>query len=264
VGSKTKTENEKGWLWCFNDADGKPLWHVDFPRGIWASPALDPAKKHVFVGCNNGMFYCFEMGSGKLVWKRQIGNRIWSSAAVTDGCVVVGTRDGRVWCLDEDTGKPIWVFNEGFDIDATPCVCGGMIVIGSQDGWVFCIGEAPASEKMNTHWFTKAFPVKVWPDHNGAGIVTVQSPAPKPGLYNDTSSGSRDHFLTPVYGPAYAGAKGKAGAAATGKTKAKAAGKAGGKAGAKLRPAPPPPGGTPIAPGVTPPSTEDEGTKQGA
>jgi len=135
---------------------------------------------------------------------------------------------------------------------------------------VFCIGEAPAGEKMNAHWFSKTFPVRVWPDHNPGnpsdrlGIVTVQSPAPKPGLYNDTSSGSRDHFLTPVYGPAYAGAKGKAGAAATGKTKAKAGVKAGGKAGAKVKPAPPPPGGTPIAPGVTPPATEDEGTKQGA
>ncbi len=235
VGAKTGKEGERGFLWCINDANGKAVWHVDFPRGIWATPALDPAKKRLYVGCNNGMFYCFQMADGKLVWKRQLGNRIWSSAAVTDGCIVVGVRDGRVWCLDEETGKPIWAFNEGFDIDATPCVCDGLIVIGSQDGWVYCIGEAPKGEKMNSHWFTKTFPVRVWPDHNPAGIVTVSNPAPKPGLYNDTSAGSREHYLTPVYGPAYVKAK------ATAKPKP------------KPRPAPPPAGEMPVAPGVKAP-----------
>jgi outer membrane protein assembly factor BamB len=232
VGAKTGKEGERGFLWCFGATTGKPIWHVDFPRGIWATPALDPAKKMVYVGCNNGMFYAFRMADGKLVWKRQLGNRIWSSAAVTDGCIVVGVRDGRVWCLDEDTGKPIWVFSEGFDIDATPCVAGGTIVIGSQNGWVYCIGEAPAGQKVNPHWFNTVFPVKKWADHNPEGIVTINSPAPDPRSYTDTNAGCTTHLRTPCYGPAYV------------------------KPRPKPKPAPPPANPL-VAPGVTPPNTEE-------
>lgn len=204
VGSKTGKTAEKGHLWCLEAGTGKPVWHVPMARGIWATVALNPTKDRLYVGCNNGVFYALRMTDGGLVWKRNLGSRIWSSAAVADGCVVVGVRDGRLWCLDEDTGAPVWMFDDGFDIDATPCVAGGMIVIGSQNGWIYAIGEAAPEEAINPHWFVTRFPPRGRTDHNPYGIVTVQSPAPPPGTYNDTSAHCTANLFKPVYGPGFA------------------------------------------------------------
>lgn len=203
VGSKTGKTGETGYVWCFDAKTGKALWHLDMPRGVWATPALNPAKDRLYIGCNNGVLYTLKMSDGSLVWKKKLGNRIWSSAAVTDGCIVVGVRDGRVWCLEEDTGKPLWVFDDGFDIDATPCVANGDIIIGSQDGWVYCIGEGAENEPLNSHWFTATIPMPRRLDHNPKGIVTVKNPAPAPGTYQDTSSHYLKNFHKPVYGPGY-------------------------------------------------------------
>jgi outer membrane protein assembly factor BamB len=203
VGCATGDTGEKGHLWCLDAATGKRVWHVDFPRGIWATVAINSAKKRLYVGCNNGVFYALRMGDGGLVWKVRLADRIWGSAAVADGAVVVGCRNGRLWCLEEDTGRPMWVFNDGFDIDATPCVAGGLIVIGSQNGWVYCIGESAPGEKLNSHWFADRFPVKKWPDRNPVGIFTIPNPAPVPKTYNDTSARCTTNLLKPVYGPAY-------------------------------------------------------------
>lgn len=203
VGCATGNTGEKGHLWCLDALTGKRIWHLDFPRGIWATVALNPAKKRLYVGCNDGVFYALRMGDGSLVWKVRLADRIWSSAAVASGLVLVPCRNGRLWCLDENTGQPVWVFNDGFDFDATPCVAGGLIIIGSQNGWVYCIGEAPRGEKLNAHWFANTFPVKKWPDRNPAGILTIANPAPPPKTYDDTSAYVTRNLLKPVYGPAY-------------------------------------------------------------
>jgi outer membrane protein assembly factor BamB len=200
VGSATGDTGEKGHLWSFDAATGKTRWHLLFPRGFWATPAVNPETGNLYIGCNNGVFYALRLKDGGLVWKKKLGNRIWGSAAVTDGCVVVGVRDGRVWCLEEASGKPLWVFDEGFDIDATPCVAGGQIIIGSQNGWVYGIGEAPAGEPLNPHWFTTTLPMRRRLDQNPAGITTVNNPAPEPVTYQDTSARCRTHFHQPMYG----------------------------------------------------------------
>jgi outer membrane protein assembly factor BamB len=200
VGCATGDYGEKGHFWCLDAATGKAIWHVPTERGFWATAAINPEKGRVYIGCNNGVMYAFDAANGKIVWERKLGNRIWSSAAVTDGCIVVGVRDGRVWCLNEDTGEPIWVFDEGFDIDASPLVAGGKIIIGSQDGWVYAIGEAPEGEEINPHWFADSFPLKLTFDHNPAGIITRESPAPIPETYQDTDSHCTDHLRQPVYG----------------------------------------------------------------
>jgi len=139
--------------------------------------------------------------NGELLWKHKLGNRIWGSPVVADGCIFVPTRDGRLWCLAEEEGTPIWVFDEGVDIDATPCVAGGMVFIGSQNGWVYGIGAVAAGEEVNPHWFSTSFPVRRRPDRNPAGIITIENPAPPPVEYGDTSSGARENYLQPVYGP---------------------------------------------------------------
>ncbi|MCX7600052.1 MAG: PQQ-binding-like beta-propeller repeat protein [Armatimonadetes bacterium] len=203
VGCATGNTGEKGHLWCLDAATGKRIWHLAFPRGIWATVAINPEKKRLYVGCNDGVFYALRTGNGGLVWKVRLADRIWSSAAVANGLVLVPCRNGRLWCLDEDTGQPVWVFNDGFDFDATPCVAGGLIIIGSQNGWVYCIGEAAPGEKLNTHWFADRFPVKKWPDRNPTGILTVPNPAPSPKTYNDTSAYITTNLLRPVYGPGY-------------------------------------------------------------
>lgn len=256
VGAETGEGDRSGFLWCINEADGKPVWHLTFSRGIWATPALDPATGRLYVGCNNGMLYCLRMADGKLVWKRLLGNRIWSSAAVTGGCVVVGVRNGQVWCLDADTGNPMWVFNAGYDIDATPCVCDGLIVIGSQNGWVYCIGEAGPKDKLDTHWFTTTFPLKKWPKPSSAGIVTVKSPAPAPHTPSDTSASCTAHLRQPVYGPAYAKRKTAASVKLAARSRAATKTKATPARAPRLvggGPAPPPPGVMPRAPEASQP-----------
>lgn len=204
VGCATGDEGETGHLWCVDAANGKPIWHVPFARGIWATVAINPACGRLDVGCNNGYFYSLRMADGALIWKRKLGNRIWGSAAVTDGCIIVGVRDGRVWCLEEETGTPIWVFDDGYDLDATPLVAGGMIVIGSQNGWVYAIGEAAEDEPINPHWFMTEFPTRRRPDHDSQSIRTIANPAPIPQTYTDTSAATRANLLKPIYGPAHA------------------------------------------------------------
>jgi outer membrane protein assembly factor BamB len=208
VGCATGDEAEKGHLWCVDAKSGKAVWHRAFPRGFWATAAINPATGRLYIGNNNGVFYCLDMAKGATIWERKLGARIWGSAAVTDGCVVVGVRDGRLWCLDENTGVPIWVFDDGVatsygDIDATPCVAGGMIVIGSQNGWVYGIGESPAGQPTDPHWFLTAAPFNTRPDNATRGVRTTVNPAPAPKTYTDTSARNTDHLRVPVRGPGY-------------------------------------------------------------
>jgi outer membrane protein assembly factor BamB len=203
----TGDENETGHVWCIDLDTGEKIWHVPMSRGIWASPAINPDKAALYIGCANGWFYALRMEDGSLIWKKDLNHRIWSSAAVTDGCVLVGVRDGLLWNLDENTGDPIWVFNDGFDIDATPCVADGLIIMGSQSGWVYCIGEAMEDEEINSHWFETDFPMHQRPDRNSSGIVTISNPAPPPGTYQDTSHFYREGIYEPVYGPGWRSAE---------------------------------------------------------
>jgi outer membrane protein assembly factor BamB len=198
VGSPTDAGHITGHVWCLDAVTGEQVWRVDTPGGVWATAAINPDRRRLYVGCNGGEFYCLDADTGDVVWQRSLGSRIWSSAAVTDGCVVVGVRNGKVWCLDEDDGSPIWVFDDGFDIDATPCVADGMIVIGSQDGWVYGIGEAPADQPINRHWFRDPEALTRRCDHDPEGIATIRSSAPPPATWHDTSSACRDHYYQPV------------------------------------------------------------------
>jgi len=203
VGSPTRSGRVAGRLWCIDAATGDMIWKARLPRGVWASPAVNPDRGRVYIGCNNGVLYCFDADTGDLVWKRHLGSRIWSSAAVTDGCVVVGVRDGgTLWCLNEDDGSPIWAFDDGFDIDATPCVAGGMIVVGSQNGWVYGIGEAPEYEPINPHWFRTSEMLTQPTDHDPTGIPTIYSSAPAPRTWRDTHAGCTDNLYYPVRAPA--------------------------------------------------------------
>jgi outer membrane protein assembly factor BamB len=192
---------EIGHLWSFDLRTGKPIWHVTAPRGFWATPSINPKKGILYLGCNDGVLYARRIADGSLVWKKQLGNRIWGSAAVTDGCLLVGVRDGRFWCLDEDTGDPIWVFDSGFDIDATPLVADGLIIIGSQDGWIYAIGEAPAGEEIDSQWFATEFPMRSRLPRDSTGIPTIESPAPAPLTYQDTSARTTENLLRPISAP---------------------------------------------------------------
>ncbi len=206
VGCATGNTGETGHFWCIDEATGESIWHLDMSRGIWGTPAINPDKGVVYIGCANGYIYALSMEDGSLVWKRDLYSRIWSSPVVVDGCVLVGVRDGRFWNLDEDTGEPIWVFDDLFDIDATPCVANGMIVIGSQNGWVYCIGEADEDEEIDTDWFCVDFPMtrRLFRDSDAEDrILTIENPAPSPRAYNDTNAYIRDNYHVPVYGSGY-------------------------------------------------------------
>jgi outer membrane protein assembly factor BamB len=203
VASATGDSNETGHLWCLDAATGKAVWHLPFPRGFWASPALDVQQGLLCIGNADGYFYALRMDDGTTVWKRNLHARIWGSAALSDGCAVVGVRDGRLWCLELATGEPLWAFDTPGDIDSTPCVSGGQILTGDQQGMVYCIGEAPHGETVNGHWFVTKFPQSQRLDHDASGIPLNANPAPPPGTYQDTHGGCRDNYLTPVYGPGY-------------------------------------------------------------
>lgn len=200
VGCATGDYGERGHLWCFDAETGSVIWHRRFPRGFWATAALNPALGRLYIGCNNGTFYAVRMADAVDVWTRQLGGRVWGSAAVVDDCVLVGVRDGRFWCLNERDGAPIWVFDDGGDIDATPCVVNGRILIGSQSTWVYCIGEAGIDEAINPHWFVTDFPLKGRTDHDPDGISTARNPAPAPATYRDTGARYRKGIYRPVYG----------------------------------------------------------------
>jgi len=204
--SATGDVDESGHVWCVDLETGEEVWHVRMSRGVWATPAINPDKNAIYVGCANGDLSALSMDDGGLIWKRDLYSRIWSSPVVTDGVVLVGVRDGRFWCLDEDTGNPIWCFDDLFDFDATPCVADGLIIVGSQNGWVYCIGEAGEDEDVDTNWFAVDFPMprRLFRSRDAENAVrTIDNPAPQPRLYNDTSAYIRDHYLEPVYGPAW-------------------------------------------------------------
>jgi outer membrane protein assembly factor BamB len=206
--SKTKTDVETGRVFAVDAKTSKLLWERNLPRGVWATVAINPARKRLYVGCNNGVVYCLKSGTGETVWTRDLHGRIWSSPVVSGGCVLVGVRNGTLWCLEEEGGKPVWVFDSGADIDATPALADGTIVIGNQYGWVFGIGEdesAPA--KPNPHWFRTGPDFSRATDHGGTGIPTYKTHAETPKAYQDTDAACRDHYREPVYGPAYDGPK---------------------------------------------------------
>lgn len=200
VSCATGDSNERGHFWCFSAGSGKVIWHEEFTRGFWATAAINPERKAIYIGNANGYFYAMNLNDGSLIWKRNLGARIWGSAAVTDGCVIVGVRDGRLWCLDEVTGVPIWAFDPGGDINATPLVAGGIIVIGNQNGWVYALGESEADEQIDKSWFVTEFPQKKRLYANTKNVLTIKNTAPDPGTYSDTSAHFRKDIYKPVYG----------------------------------------------------------------
>ncbi len=192
-----------GKVSCVDVGSGEYVWRKDLPRGVWATVAVNPVLKRLYVGCNNGTLYCLDPTDGSTIWERKLtGARIWSSPVVVDGCILVGVRDGTLWCLDEEISEPLWVFDEGFDIDATPAVADGKIVIGSQSGWVYCIGEDPQQVDLDPHWFRAGPEFSVATDHAGAA-PTVVSSAPDPETYQDTHAACSENLRLPVYGPGY-------------------------------------------------------------
>ncbi len=193
-----------GKVSCVDVGKGEYVWRKDLPRGVWATVAVIPDLRRLYVGCNDGKRYCLSPDDGSTIWERQLtGARIWSSPVVADGCVLVGVRDGTLWCLDEETSEPIWVFDDGLDIDATPAVADGRIVVGSQGGWVYCLGEDASQKALDLHWFRSGPGYGLATDHAGGTTPTIVSSAPDPETHQDTHAACTENLRVPVYGPGY-------------------------------------------------------------
>ncbi len=198
------TPTRRGTCGASTPRRARAIWHLPFPRGFWASPALNAEKGRLYIGNADGYFYALRMSDGGLVWKRNLDARIWGSAAVTDGCVVVG-RARRARVVPERGQRRAAV---------------GLRHAGRHRRHALRLRRAdrhrrPAGQRLLHRRSARRARRSIRTgslrnsrsparsDHAMNGIPQPRNPAPEPGTYQDTNAGCVDHLLEPVPGPAY-------------------------------------------------------------
>jgi outer membrane protein assembly factor BamB len=143
--------NAAGQLTAVDVHDGAPLWTWQDPSNaaLDGSPAVDPVKRLVFVGGNDGTLDAISIASGKLAWSKTVGGHV--SAPVTGGGkVYVTTSTGKVEAVAETTGAKAWSVSTGTAISAAPSLETGSstLVVTESSGSVLGLASGTGA----THW----------------------------------------------------------------------------------------------------------------
>lgn len=110
---------------CFNEADGKLLWKVEYPcpyqvsygAGPRTTPTIDGDKVYTLGAM--GDLYCVNLNNGEVVWKKNLPKEynaevpFWgfSGSPLVDGnrlICVVGGKGSVAVAFDKNTGKELW------------------------------------------------------------------------------------------------------------------------------------------------------------
>jgi outer membrane protein assembly factor BamB len=102
-----------GQVVCLNATTGKEVWHVDLPRSVHASMAVD--GRAVYAACRDGRLYAFDRFDGTKLWSVDYGQPLNTGvtlASYTEAklsvALYLATADGLIAAHDPASGKLLW------------------------------------------------------------------------------------------------------------------------------------------------------------
>lgn len=127
---------------------GEPIWRSKkLHHWPHASVAVDPERKVVVVGANDGVFHGYDTDSGEELWARDFepGEEkdpstadIKTTAAISKskGLAIFGTWDENLYALDIETGETAWQHDTGGRIMGSAAIDeeNGRVYIGTLGG----------------------------------------------------------------------------------------------------------------------------------
>jgi outer membrane protein assembly factor BamB len=139
-----------------NITTGKQIWERHVGMLSAATPALDIARKELFVpilsltgshiGDTNGELAALSMTSGKILWKFPVPSGSESSPIVVGNSVYFGDQGGTEYSLNVLTGHVNWSFSTGGSIKAGPAYYGGDLFFGNYAGSFYALKAATGKE----------------------------------------------------------------------------------------------------------------------
>jgi outer membrane protein assembly factor BamB len=142
-----------GYLWAFDEKDGKEVWKFKTGFGNMSSPAIDAEGRLVF-GSADKKVYCLKADSGEKLWEFATNGYVVASPLICGNVVYIGSWDKKFYALDMESGKELWHYDTGGAIFSSATVAGDRIVVGGLDGNLYCfaadgrIGKNSADQKV--------------------------------------------------------------------------------------------------------------------
>jgi outer membrane protein assembly factor BamB len=139
-----------GYVTKNNPYNGEAIWQSPkLHHWPHASVAVDPERKIVAVGANDGIFHAYSTDTGEELWARDFepGEEfdpstadIKTTAAISAsrGLIVFGTWDSNVYALQIETGDTVWQFDVGGKVM-------GSVAIDDENGRVYIPALSPSS-----------------------------------------------------------------------------------------------------------------------
>lgn len=122
--------DQKGWLFALDMADGRPLWQYEVSQGMVSSPVgrtLD-GRFVVYVAARRGALHALDVSRGHPVplWYFQMPHEVLGSPVVEEGTsdplLFLGSKFGNLIAIDARTGEEKWQRMAGNWIDNTACI----------------------------------------------------------------------------------------------------------------------------------------------
>lgn len=152
-GGRIYLSTEKGWIYCLDLENGKPLWRYDLGSSGSSMPAVH--GRNVLVCSSDGRLICLDI-DGKLRWVRDVGGTIKSSPTPCEDSVFVGSLDCHVYGFSLAGGRRLWSLNMKAPVDWSPTVLeeqvfavnreGVLAAVSASDGelvWKYESGDFP-------------------------------------------------------------------------------------------------------------------------
>ena len=106
VDARVYAASADGEIFCFDAADGKPIWKIKAGTELTAGVGTD-GKVLVVVG-TDGVVLAFDANDGKSLWKAQASTEVLSPPALGGGVVVIRSMDNRIAAYDLESGTRRW------------------------------------------------------------------------------------------------------------------------------------------------------------
>ena len=106
VDTRVYAASADGEIFCFDAADGKPIWKIKAGTELTAGVGTD-GKTLVVVG-TDGVILAFNANDGKSLWKAQASTEVLSPPALGSGVVVIRSMDNRISAYDLESGTRRW------------------------------------------------------------------------------------------------------------------------------------------------------------
>ena len=147
-------------LYAHDPANGRELWHVDYPQGFSnvPLPVSDGKMLVISTGFMKPQLWGIRLGGAKgdattthIAWKQPAGAPDQSSPSLVHGRVYAITSGGILSCLDLADGHIVWKERLGGDFAASPVFVDGRLYFFPADGPCTVIAPGDTFQKLATN-----------------------------------------------------------------------------------------------------------------